>query len=69
MQGTSSAECIHYVNNVLARQGDGTMFVTLFYGILDTRNGQLDYCNAGHHPALCLLRRHRDSGKRLKAAA
>src|SRR5579863_336925 len=31
MQGTSTAECVHYVNNVLARQGDGSMFVTLFY--------------------------------------
>jgi sigma-B regulation protein RsbU (phosphoserine phosphatase) len=49
MQGGSSAECIQYVNNVLARQGDGTMFVTLIYGILHTRSGQVDYCNAGHH--------------------
>ena len=49
MQGTAAAECVRYVNNVLARQGDGTMFVTLIYGILDTRNGQLDYCNAGHN--------------------
>ena len=51
MQGTSVADCIHYVNQVLSRQGDGSMFVTLFYGILDTRTGQLDFCNAGHcHP-------------------
>jgi sigma-B regulation protein RsbU (phosphoserine phosphatase) len=49
LQGASSAECVQYVNNVLARQGDGTMFVTLVYGILDTRTGQVDYCNAGHH--------------------
>jgi len=49
MQGASSAECIQYVNKVLARQGDGMMFVTLVYGILDTRGGQVDYCNAGHH--------------------
>jgi phosphoserine phosphatase RsbU/P len=39
------------VNNVLAREGDGMMFVTLLYGILDTRNGEVEYCNAGHnHP-------------------
>jgi phosphoserine phosphatase RsbU/P len=50
MQGASSGECIQYVNNVLARQGDGQMYVTLVYGILDTRSGQVDYCNAGHHP-------------------
>src|SRR5580658_9752616 len=28
MQGATSAECIHYVNNVLARQSEGFMFVT-----------------------------------------
>jgi sigma-B regulation protein RsbU (phosphoserine phosphatase) len=49
MQGGCASDSIHYVNNVLARQADGTMFVTLVYGILDTRNGNLDYCNAGHN--------------------
>jgi sigma-B regulation protein RsbU (phosphoserine phosphatase) len=48
LQGASAAECISQVNNVLARQSDG-MYVTLFYGILDTRTGLLDYCSAGHH--------------------
>jgi sigma-B regulation protein RsbU (phosphoserine phosphatase) len=71
LHGTSSrstsAECIHYVNNVLAREGDGMMFVTLVYGILDTRNGQVDYCNAGHNhpyvfPARGGLRRIEDGG-------
>jgi phosphoserine phosphatase RsbU/P len=46
--GTSSAECMQYVNTVLSQQGDGMMFVTLLYGILDMRTGELDYCNAGH---------------------
>ena len=51
MQGASCAECIRYVNNVLAGESDGMMFVTLIYGILDTHTGQVDYCNAGHnHP-------------------
>jgi phosphoserine phosphatase RsbU/P len=67
MQGASSAECIQYVNNVLARQGDGMMFVTLVYGILDTRTGQVDYCNAGHHHPLVFsaqsgLRKAEDGG-------
>jgi len=48
-QGSSSAACMSYVNNVLAQQGDGTMFVTLVYCILDTRTGDVDYCNAGHN--------------------
>jgi sigma-B regulation protein RsbU (phosphoserine phosphatase) len=29
-------------------------FVTLFYGVLDTRNKRFTYCNAGHPPALLL---------------
>ena len=67
MQGASAAECIRYVNNVLARQSDGMMFVTLVYCILDTRNGQIDYCNAGHghscvFPAHGELRKTADEG-------
>ncbi len=62
MQGTSAAECIRYVNDVLARQGDGSMYVTLLYGILDLRNGQVDYCNAGHSPAYVFSR---DAGLRI----
>lgn len=51
MQKTRAVDCVQYVNHVLARQGDGMMFVTLLYCVLDTRTGELDYCNAGHcHP-------------------
>jgi sigma-B regulation protein RsbU (phosphoserine phosphatase) len=57
MQGTSSAACLSYVNNVLAKQSDGAMFVTLFYCILDTRTGDVDYCAAGHSAA-CVFSPH-----------
>jgi sigma-B regulation protein RsbU (phosphoserine phosphatase) len=54
MQGTSAAACLQYVNHVLAKQTDGMMYVTLFYCILDTRSGEVDYCAAGHH-ASCVF--------------
>ena len=55
MQAAGAADCIRQVNSILAKQSEG-MFVTLFYGILDTRTGVVDYCNAGHHPPYTLSR-------------
>lgn len=37
-------------NDLLESDNDAAMFVTVFYGILDTRTGQLDYANGGHNP-------------------
>ncbi len=39
------------LNNLLLVRGS---FITLFYGIFDTRTGQLIYANAGHTPPLYL---------------
>ncbi|WP_296223966.1 SpoIIE family protein phosphatase [Ralstonia sp. UBA689] len=36
-------------NDLLEHDNDAAMFVTVFYGILDTRTGQLDYANGGHN--------------------
>ncbi|MHB0975625.1 MAG: SpoIIE family protein phosphatase [Candidatus Aquicultorales bacterium] len=35
-------------NDVLVRSSPFDIFVTLFVGILETRTGRLEYCNAGH---------------------
>lgn len=46
------ADAIARLNNGLAQDNEQTMFVTLFYAVLDTRSGVLDYVNAGHNPPL-----------------
>ena len=49
-QKLSPVDCLLYVNHVLARQGDGEMFVTLVYGVLDLVTGELEFCVAGQTP-------------------
>lgn len=44
---------IEKLNRVIARSALATQFVSLFYGELE-ENGNLIYCNAGHHPGLLL---------------
>lgn len=46
---TNPAECITKVNNMLIPESDITTFVTVFYGIIDLKNGELSYCNGGHN--------------------
>lgn len=46
---TSPAECMKYLNESLASQNASGMFVTFFYGILDTRTGEIQFANAGHN--------------------
>ena len=45
----SAGACLTYLNESLVAQNASGMFVTLFYGILNTRTGQFDYSNAGHN--------------------
>ncbi len=49
-QKLAPLDCLMYVNHVLLRQGEGDMFVTMFYGVLDLTTGVLEYCVAGHTP-------------------
>ena len=43
---------MHQMNEALSDQNDSNMFVTLFIGSLDLRNGHLQYCNGGHDAPL-----------------
>ena len=37
------------MNTNLARQSDSAMYTTVFYGILNTRTGELQFANGGHN--------------------
>jgi len=43
------AECITKVNNMLIPESDISTFVTVFYGVLNIKTGELTYCNGGHN--------------------
>ena len=44
------AECLTYMNASLNAENTSGMFVTFFYGVLDTQTGELQFANAGHNP-------------------
>ena len=54
LKGIPADECMNYVNNLLCSESVSSMFVTVFYGILNTSNGDLEYVNAGHNPPFIL---------------
>ena len=54
IRGGSPAECMRYVNELLAKESVDCMFVTVFYGIYNIQTGEITYCNAGHNPPYLL---------------
>ncbi|MBC8005394.1 MAG: fused response regulator/phosphatase [Verrucomicrobia bacterium] len=54
LKGDSVSECMEYANNLLCKESVSSMFVTVFYGILHTLTGDVDYVNAGHNPPYIL---------------
>ena len=50
LKGIPPDSCLEIVNNILVDESVASMFVTVFYGIFDSRNGSLEYCNGGHNP-------------------
>jgi len=50
LRNLTPAECLAEVNRFLVRERVSTMFATCFYGLLNLRSGEFQYCNAGHNP-------------------
>ncbi len=54
LKGMPPAECLQEANRVLVKEKVNAMFATCFYGLLNTRTGELQYCSAGHNPPYLL---------------
>jgi sigma-B regulation protein RsbU (phosphoserine phosphatase) len=50
LKGLPPDECLDHVNNLLCSESVSSMFVTVFYGILNTESGIITYANGGHNP-------------------
>lgn len=50
LQGIEPGGVLHYANQVLRGQREGGVFVTVFYAILHTDTGVLEYAIGGHNP-------------------
>lgn len=54
LEGLPPNRCFAQINRV--QQNQIAMFVTLFYGVLHLRTGEVVYCNAGHPPPVLVDR-------------
>jgi sigma-B regulation protein RsbU (phosphoserine phosphatase) len=54
IRGVSPANCLTYVNRLLAQDSVDCMFVTVFYGIYNVKTGEVSYSNGGHNPPYVL---------------
>ncbi len=51
---TSPAEVINHANYLIQQDTKSSMFVTLFYAVLDGRTMTLTFANAGHNPPMLI---------------
>jgi sigma-B regulation protein RsbU (phosphoserine phosphatase) len=48
----SPARALQHVNELILSDARSSMFVTVFYGVLNRHTGQLTYASAGHNPPI-----------------
>ena len=53
-QETQPNRIMTRINSLMCENNKTGMFVTLFIGILNLKNGHLDFCNAAHEPPLII---------------
>jgi sigma-B regulation protein RsbU (phosphoserine phosphatase) len=56
LTGAAPEQCLERVNNLLCLDNPSAMFVTVFYGVLNTATGEVVYSNAGHNSPFILRR-------------
>ncbi len=54
LRGVPPEQCLEEMNHALTSESVSNMFVTVFYGVLNTRTGEVNYCNGGHNPPYIL---------------
>lgn len=54
LTGAPPTQCLQQVNRLLCLENSEEMFVTIFYGVLNTRTGAFEYANGGHNPPYLL---------------
>jgi sigma-B regulation protein RsbU (phosphoserine phosphatase) len=54
--GSTPGEILTKVNHELSEGNDSCMFVTIFFGILNIKTGEILYTNAGHNPPFIIRR-------------
>jgi sigma-B regulation protein RsbU (phosphoserine phosphatase) len=45
----STSQCLNELNYLLSQDNPKSMFVTMFYGVLNIKSGYLEYSNGGHN--------------------
>jgi sigma-B regulation protein RsbU (phosphoserine phosphatase) len=60
LRGRSPTEVLTWANRFIQEDSQSDMFLTAFYGALDTNSGQLTYASAGHNPPLWWRAAERD---------
>lgn len=49
-QESDPGKCLQRMNEILIPESDINTFITVFYGVMNVKTGEVIYCNGGHNP-------------------